>query len=751
MKKIFLAVVILFSSFLLGETRSLNNSISKIIVKGTGSTRTELIISAMSLKVKSEYSEQKATADFKKIFGLGYFSDVELARDISPDGVEIIITVKEKPMIEDIVYNGVKEVGKGDLEEETGFTRGDPFDEAALKRAVEKILLKYKEKGYLLATLTYETKEDEKNNKVKIIFNINEGRHMYVAKIKFSGLKNFTESVLKGKMETSEAAFLVSGNLNEETLEKDFQSIVAYYKSEGFFFANVSSHKITYDEAKEKIYIEIAVEEGDQYRFSEASFSFTNEDIYKEEELKSAFSLKKGDIFNYNIFQRDLEKLRYMYSEKGYIETEVSGEPYPDKEKKTIAVTIKIKESGVFFIDKIRVEGNYKTKDYVLLREIKIKEGEAFDSTKIRRSLESIYNLGFFEEVTPGLLPVAGKPDRREMVLSVKERQTGQLQLGANFSSLDGLTGMLSVSENNFLGQGQRLSVSWEFGASKQSYELSFFEPWLFGSPVSWGASLYNVLRAYYVDYKDKRIGGNMKFGLPVSEDARLWLTYKYEQVDIYDVAVTATNLIKSVAGLSDISSLTAQWVQDTRDSIFFNTKRGYRLSASMEYAGGLLLGTTNFTKYILDASTYFNVTGDLVLAVRGSTGYTTGFGSTPNVPFYEKFFVGGTDSVRGYGERVLSPQDSAGTAVGGNFMALGNVELRFPIYGPIFGTAFFDAGKSWEYVSSFDVANIPTSVGFGLRIMVGGALMIRIDYGYGFDPLATKGGQIHFNMGNIF
>ena len=574
MRNFFLISVLVCFSYLFGEPAASNNSIVKVTVKGTAGSRVELVTSSMVLKVKSEYSEQKAAGDLKKIFGLGFFSDVEIARELNPEGVEIIVTVKEKPVTEDVIYNGNKEVGKGELETETGFTKGDPFDQAALKKAVEKLLAKYKEKGYLLATLTYETKEDEKNNKVKVIFNIKEGRHMYIAKIKFTGLKNFTESALKGKMETSEAAFLVSGNLNNETLEKDFQKLIAYYKSEGFFFANIISHKVTFDEAKEKIYIEIAVEEGEQYRFSDVNFTYTNEKIYREEELRAAFSLKKGDIFNNDIFQRDLDKLRYMYSEKGYIETEVSGEPYSDKEKKTVSVSVKIKESGVFYIDKIRVEGNYKTKDYVVLREIKIKEGEAFDSAKIRKSLENIYNLGFFEEVTPGLLPVVDKPDRREMVLTVKERQTGQLQLGANFSSLDGLTGMLSVSENNFLGQGQRLSLSWQFGATTQSYDLSFYEPWLFGSPISSGVSLYNVLKAYYTDYKDKRIGGNLKFGLPVSDDARIWLTYKYEQVNIYDIANTASSVITNAAGIHDISSLTAQWVQDTRDSIFFNTKK---------------------------------------------------------------------------------------------------------------------------------------------------------------------------------
>ncbi|MEI6845536.1 MAG: outer membrane protein assembly factor BamA [Candidatus Firestonebacteria bacterium] len=752
MKKIaiVLLIVLITGTLVFGESPVVNNIISKVTINGAKNIKTELITGAMSLKPKMEYSETKALQDFKKIFNLGFFSDVGIAKDSGPDGVEIIITVKEKPVLEEINFNGIKEVGKGELETEAGLVKGEPYELSQVKKAAENILAKYREKGYHLAAVTYETKEDEKNNKVKVAFNIKEGRHMYISKIKFFGIKNFSESNLKGKMETAEAAFLVSGTLNEDTLARDLQKITAYYKSEGFYLASIVSHKITFDEAKEKIFIEITVEEGDQYKFSEVQFSVTNKEIYSPEDLLAVFTLKKDDIFNSEVYARDLDKMRFMYSEKGYIETEVSGEIFPDKSKKTVSVMIKIKESGVFFIDKIRLENNYKTKDVVILRELMLKEGEAFDSVKIRRSLEKIYNLGFFEEVIPNLLPVAGKPDRRELVLSIKERQTGQLQLGANFSSLDGLTGMLSVSENNFLGNGQRVAVSWEFGASRQSYDLSFFEPWLMGKPVSAGASLYNVLKAYYADYKDQRIGGNIKLGLPLSDDTRVWLTYKYEQVNIYDVAPSASSLIKGVAGINDISSLTAQFVQDTRDSIFFNTKKGYKLSASIEYAGGLLLGTTNFTKYILDASTFYSISGDLVLALRASAGYTTGFGTTTDVPFYEKFFVGGTDTVRGYAERALSPEN-AGTIVGGNFMTLGNAELRFPIYGPVFGTAFFDAGKAWEYVSDFKADKIPTSVGLGLRIMIGGALMIRIDYGYGFDAKATQGGQIHFNMGNIF
>lgn len=732
------------------------NTIKKITVEGIKTVKEDIILSKMESKVGEIFSNEKIKRDINNIYSLELFSDIEIYKEEAIDGVELKVKVKERPIIKSIKYVGNKEYSANDIESETNFKKDIPFNYIKLKRAIEKIISFYKEKGFYLVSVTYEIKE-EKDNTVEITFNIKEGKKMYVHKIIINGTKAFTDKVIKSKMETSEAGFLVAGTFKEDAFENDLKKIINFYNSEGFINAKISSYSIKYDEEKEKIFINIDIDEGEQFKLGEIkinidkTFSSKEEKEKEEASLRDIITLKEGDIFNEEVYRRDIEKIKFKYSEKGYIGISISEDRNIDKEKKTVSLYLQIKEGKVFYINKIKIEGNYKTKDYVIKRELLVKEGEPFDGMKIRRSSERIYNLGFFEDVNIELSP--GKdPESRDLIFVVKERPTGQLNLGAGYSTLDGLTGFLQLTENNLFGEGRRIGAKWEFGARKQNYELSFLEPYFLGEPVSLGISIYKLLRAYYSDYKDERTGGNIRVGVPAGENSKFWFTYKYEEVNIFDVADTASSTIKSVAGKNTTSSLTAQWIEDTRDSIFFNTKRGYRYSASLEYAGGILLGNNNFTKYIVDGSWYFKTFWEFVLAIHIGAGYVTGFGSTPLVPFYEKFFVGGTDTVRGYNERVLSPQDENKTPIGGDFMVYSNIEYRFPIYGPLMGTLFFDLGRAWNNPLEAKIDNIPTSVGFGIRIMLGGALLIRFDYGYGFDKsLYTPGGQIHFNIGNIF
>ncbi|MFH1824674.1 MAG: outer membrane protein assembly factor BamA [Candidatus Firestonebacteria bacterium] len=731
-------------------------TIKKITIEGIKNVKEGIVLDKMDLKVGSIFSKEKVKLDINNIYSLELFSDIEIYEEEAIDGIELKVKVKERSLIKDIKYVGNKECSVNDIESETNFKKDIPYSQIKLKRAIEKIIPFYKEKGFYLVSVTYEINEG-RDNTVDIIFNIKEGRRMYVDKIAINGTKAFTDKVIKSKMETSEVGFLISGTFKENIFENDLKKIINFYNSEGFINAKVSSFEIKYDEGKEKIFVNINIVEEEQFKVGEIKANinktFTNEEEKKKEELeiRNIITLKEGDIFNEEVYKMDTEKIKYKYSEKGYIGISISEDKNIDKEKKTISLCLQINEGKVFHINKIRVDGNYKTKDYVIKRELLMKEGEPFDGVKIRRSSERIYNLGFFDDVNINLLPGKDIDESRDLIFVVKERATGQLNLGAGYSTLDGLTGFLQVSENNLFGEGKRITAKWEFGATKRNYELSFLEPYFLGEPVSLGVSIYKLLRAYYTDYKDERTGGNVRIGIPAGENTKFWFTYKYEEVNIFNVIATASPTIKSVEGKNTTSSLTTQWIEDTRDSIFFNTKSGYRYSASFEYAGGILLGNNSFTKYIVDGSWYFKTFWEFVLAIHIGAGYATGFGSTPLVPFYEKFFIGGTDTVRGYNERVLSPQDN-GVAVGGDFMAYSNLEYRFPIYGPFMGTLFFDLGRAWNTPLEAKIDNIPTSLGAGLRIMLGGALLIRLDYGYGFDKsLYTPGGQIHFNIGNIF
>jgi outer membrane protein insertion porin family len=386
-----------------------------------------------------------------------------------------------------------------------------------------------------------------------------------------------------------------------------------------------------------------------------------------------------------------------------------------------------------------------------------MKPGEPFDSSKLRKSMEKIYNLGFFEDYpTYDILP--GFDDNKErLIFRVRERATGNISLGAGYSTLDGLTGNLGVTENNFLGNGQRIGIMAEFGARRRNYEISFLEPWFLGNPTSVGFSIYDLLRnSYDNNYTEERLGGNITVGQPLGNyeesNTKLWFTYKYESVNIFDVKDAASDAIKQQAGKRDTSSLTTTIVYDTRDSIFFNTKKGVRYSASFEYAGGILGGNINFTKEILDARWFQTLFGDFVFALHTSGGYVSGYGSTPGVPIYERFFMGGTDTIRGYDERRVGPKDVLDTPLGGRVMGYGNLELRFPIIGPLMGVMFSDAGGTWDRTDEINYKDLATSVGFGLRFTITGALMLRLDYGYGFkQEWAAPGGRLHFNMGNIF
>ncbi|MEI7904289.1 MAG: outer membrane protein assembly factor BamA [Candidatus Firestonebacteria bacterium] len=769
-------LIILSALLLLCGTVHSGQLIKKITISGLKSVSEDKIISVMESKREAEFLPEKAGRDLKNIFSLGGIADAAIYKNEIEGGIELIVKIQERPLIKNLKYSGADEISVYDLEADTEFKAGSPFELFRLKKSIEKIESMCREKGYNKPQVTYEVSDNKAENTVDITFNVNKGKKYTVSKITINGTRAFTVDSIRGKMETTLPGFLVGGVYKEDIFKKDQEKILDYYRSEGFVNAKIAKSDAAFDEQKEKVSLELAIDEGVQYKFGDIRIEVANPKVYSAEDVAAVFTVlkdvvteekdrtedkkamvsllkaKEDKVFNSEILRNDLTRVRLLYSQKGYIGASVEEDRTVDSEKKTISVYVRVKEGKVFFVDKIVIDGNYKTKDYVVEREIRVKAGEPFDGDKLRLSLERIYNLGFFEEVNYNLVPNAADPDRQTLEIKVKERPTGQMNLGATYSSVDGITGYLQVTENNLLGNGQRISATWEFGSVKQNYEFDFLEPYFLNQPVSLGGSVYKMIRSSYVDYSDERIGGNVRFGLSDGDFTKWWLTYQYEQINIFNVAATASPIILGSKGVSATSSLSVNWIEDTRDSIFFNTRKGHRYSATFQYAGGLLLGDNNFTKYILDTSWYYRYFAEFVVALHINASYAAGFGNTASIPFFERFFCGGTDSVRGYEERALSPRDVNNVAIGGAFMIYGNLENRFPIAGPLFGTLFFDFGKSYDSPLSLPATSISTSAGLGIRFIITGAMMIRLDYGYGFDQqYLTPGGKIHFNIGNIF
>ncbi len=746
-----------------------------VSVRGLKKAPEEKVRSAMESKKGVQLNAEMVKRDIKAIFALGYFSDVNILRTDRAEGLELIVAVTERPVIRNIKYSGADEISTYDLETDNEWKSGLPFEPYKVRKVIEKMVEQYKEKGYSKPEVTYEVSDISADSAVEITVNVKKGKKYTVGSLAVNGSKAFSVDAIRGKMETTTPGFLIPGTYKEEVLAKDIEKITEYYKSEGFTDIKCSS-ETTVDETALKVAVTVNISEGSQYKLGDIKIKVETPAVFSADAVADVFQVSKeivkedkdrldekhyyictlkasGDkVYNENAIKADIQRVSLLYASKGYIAVKIQQEPAVDNEKKAVSLFVSINEGKVFFVDKVLIDGNIKTHDNVIEREIRVKAGEPFDGDKLRFSLERIYNLGFFEEVNYNLVPNAVDPNKQTLEIKLKERPTGNMNVGASYSSVDGLAGQLAVTENNLMGTGQRLSASWEFGALVQNYELDYLEPYFMNEPTSIGGALYKRTNNTFTNYQDQRLGGNIRVGLPAGDFNRWWFTYQYEQINIFNVATTASSIIQNAQGVSATSSFSVNWTEDTRDSIFVNTRRGHRYSATFEYAGGLLLGDNNYTKYIVDGSWFLRYYGDLVLALHVNGSYITGFGSTGGVPFFEKFFCGGTDTVRGYDERILSPKDEQGVAIGGNFMVYANLENRFPIIGQLYGTIFFDIGKAYDSPMAFQPSNLSAGVGAGIRFTISGAMMIRLDYGVGLDSVnAAAGGKIHFNIGNIF
>ncbi|MCK4905417.1 outer membrane protein assembly factor BamA, partial [bacterium] len=419
--------------------------------------------------------------------------------------------------------------------------------------------------------------------------------------------------------------------------------------------------------------------------------------------------------------------------------------------------TYHINEGPKIYVRLIKIAGNTKTKDNVIRRELTIKPGEAFDGKQIKRSREKLFNLGYFSDVK-AYTEATDKPELRDLVFEVEETKTGALSFGLGYSSIEDLVGFVQLEQNNFdmgnppyfTGGGQKIRVKAKFGSLSEEYLLSFTEPYFLGYPLSVGFDLYDKMRRWPV-YDQRNHGGNIRVGKKLTDYVRLHTTYKHEGVEISDVSSDASDAIKDEEGKFTTSSLTVDLIKDTRDSVFIPT-RGFLGSISTEYAGGFLGGDRNFTKNAGDATWFFPVIQkeelEHVISFRLRAGIAKEFADSDNVPINERFFLGGSDTIRGYPERSIGPQDEDDNPIGGKSFLIANAEYTFPIWKQtIRGALFYDIGNTWEEPGGMNFNDLVPGVGVGLRMQtpIG---PVNLDYGYGIEK---NKGRLHFSMGYSF
>lgn len=751
--------------------------VQAVAIEGTVNVKPSDVAAKLRTRIGVQPTPDTLREDLKAIWEMGSFEDVSVDAEDVPGGLKITFLVKERPTIREVRFVNAKEFSDKDLKDKVPVQMGDYYDASKGKEAENALTQAYRDKGYpdAVVTSSLEPIEKEKEKgKMDLVFEVKEGTKFHVRKITFEGNKLFPEGALKKVLKNKEAMFFFqSGTFMKDEIEKDAQRLVDFYKNEGYQKARVVSSAVLETPKKEKdaVDLKFTLVEGKLFRLK--AVKFQGNTLTNDKELNENLEMKEGDKLSQRRLDEGVARIREIYTERGYIYAAVLPDISFDDEKAEGNLTLRFHEGTVAYIDRILIRGNEETKDKVILREITVKPGDQFDTKKVRKSMERIYNLGFFEDVRPYTEP-SMESGKENLIFDVKERQTGTVSLGGGYSSQYGFVGFLQLTKANLFGLGIRIGAEWEFGQKRRNMSLDYYDPYFWDSPVSLGLGYWRTDRDLPNTFQQESEGGSVSFGYRPAEDWRITLGYKYEvnKVTAYDDIPLPDGVTDKPQATSS-PSLTVNY--DDRDNIF-DPMRGMSHQWFMQVAGGpypkgginFIGGDTRYYKVLYDVS-FFQpspvkmwLVGRPSLGLHMRTGRAWGYGGQ-DVPVWERFFLGGTDSIRGYAERVLGPVDpNTGYSSGGRAMWQFNAEMKWPIFPRILTIAapFYDVGNAWEN-SPFSLSKeelvakpLAQSVGIGIRLTIPNTiLVVRLDYGWGlteeYHPIGS--GRLHFNIGNIF
>ena len=741
---------------LAAKCNAADNKVISFDITGNQTISAGRIMLLVQTKAGQAYSEDVVFEDVKRLLATGLFSDVVPRIEEISGGVKITIQVKENPTIKEIKFAGNKRYAQKILRDESGLTVGQLYDKAKALEAKDKVVGYYLKKGFLFTEVELNVVETSPTQ-VNLNFKVREGVIARVTKISISGNKSIKRNKIEKVLTIKKRSPLMFrlGTFKEEALNNDRQQIEKIYKKAGFADVKVASEVKRYKKTLEVIY---TIEEGPRYVLGLVKLSGNL--ISPEAELRKVLSKKTGDPYSEETVVFDGNNLASFYRDKGYLKCQVEPVAVYNSGVNAVDLNYQIEPGGIIEIEEINITGNTRTKDKVLRREIKLTPGDRFNGAKLRKSISNLRDLNYFEDVN--VQPQEGSaPDKAKLTFDVKEKErTGNLLFGLGYSTVDELVGFVSVEQTNFdwrnppsfVGGGQSLRVSTEFGSTRQGYSLSFFEPYLNDWPVSFGFDLYSRKKDYS-EYSEERIGADLRFGWRISEYWRLNLTPRGEEVTISDIQSDAPAEYLQEEGAMQQNSLTVALSRDTRDSRL-RTTTGTNQEISLKYVGDILSGDRDFWKTEYEFTFYHPLPKDFIFSTHGLVAYASGLNEGTDLPFYERYFCGGAKTVRGYAERSLGPLYTGGSfdgvAKGGNLMTVANIEVTKPIYENILSLVFFaDAGQTFLGSSNFDFSEMKIGVGVGIRIKVPlFAIPLKLDYGYALDPLPGESpGRLHFTI----
>lgn len=727
--------------------------VEAIDVRGASRVAPEAIRKVMSTQVGQELDLSMVRQDVKAIYRMGYFRDVTFDTEGVEGGYRLTVIVAEKPIVGRVQIEGNKDVETTDLRAAVTVKERSLYQEDKVKESANKLKEVCQNKGFIDASVESSVAEDP-DGALRVTFRVTEGPKLKIERIVFTGNRFFPTKAILKSIDTSGKGFFSfitdSGAFKKDVLENDVRKIEALYQNNGFLDSKIFEPVVARGERG--LIVTIRIFEGRQYRVGEIRFS--GESGIPEEALRKAVKLGGGELFNRETLLSDLLALTTLVNDEGYAQALVSPGVEKRKEYPVADVTYRFERGTKFHFGKVEVTGNTKTLDRVVRYNLDVSDGRTYTATGLKTSKENLTRTSYFKDVKISTAP-SSVPGEMDAKVEVQEGPTGTLSGGLGYSSLDKIFGVVQLTENNLFGRGWKASLNSQFGARRTTYSLDFRDPHFLDSDFSLLLSVYNT-RVKYADFERKATGARTGIGYNFTRFTNANVSLRADATRILQVGTAASQVLLNefAKGVQHTRSLTVSLNRNTTDK-FIDPSRGSVQSGSVEYAGGPLGGDTEFVKYFLNAKAFYPVTASTVFSWNALWGHVVPTVGGGEIPIFERFFLGGPYSIRGFRSRGLSPKDpNTGESIGGNKELIGNLEYLFPLVQEIAfkGVFFFDVGNTWEQGKwPWTGQQLRYAYGAGLR-WYSPMGPLRFEWGWNLNPGPGESKRVmEFTIGTAF
>jgi outer membrane protein insertion porin family len=756
---IFVQVIVATGPIPDAPAQSPEAKVASIDIRGNKKIELAAIQGRLTLKPGDSYTPENMRGQMKILYETGYFEDVQVETESVPDGIALTFVVQEKPFITEIVFDGNEELSDDKLKEKITIKSQAFLDQQQAKESAEKIRLAYQEDGYFSAEVIPVVQTLDEDRK-RLTFLIKEGEKAKIKAVNFEGMRAASKNEVFKVTATREwvpwyglftqlklPSFLSdAGVLKREEMNNDVERIREVLLNKGFLNAQVGLPAVELSPDKKWFVVTYAVNEGEP--FTVAEVGLRGNTVFEEPELRDKMKIKPGEIFQRQKIRDEISRLTDLYGSKGYAFAEVLPNVNPNAEERTATIILNIKEGEMMRIRQININGNEKTKDNVIRRELRVDEQDVIDTPSLKRSFQRLNNLNFFETVE--ILPQQVDADKVDLNVRVKEKPTGQFSIGGGFSTLDKLVAIADITEGNLGGNGWMGRIRGQLGQQRTLGLITFRNPYLNDSLTSMQIDVYRSM-TNYITYFEKKSGASLTFGRWLSEYVTGSISLIAEQLNFSDPTIDAPELILSQLGNQTTTGFRTTLARDTRD-YFLDPRSGLRTSVGFDLGTPYLGGTNNFYKYYLDAIKYTPLPFDTRFSVHARYGVAEGLNGKP-IPLTERFFVGGINTMRGFVFGRAGPVTPSGSLLGAAKELIFNNDFIFTISSDakLNGVIFFDWGNGFNDNETLSFGALRKAAGIeGRWISPFGPL--RAAYGINLDPReGERKGVFEFTIGSLF